>query len=225
MLRTKTMKLHSRVPLRKTSPTQYFFTKDQKLLRAYYRIRQECYRSVKGGPENFDGGENKEDIVSDILVVVKDGHVVGGGRLIGSTPEMPCKLPLEEEGFMVKDVFPELFLDRVSYCELGRIAVTPEFRDIMTINRICGELIQKAIRKGYKYQFSMAPLSTSRLYQRVSSSLNLPYPYVIHKDIAVPEKQQDITGGLKMYLGSLKLCDNYDIEMNEKAEELQLLAS
>lgn len=184
---------------------RFVFTKEKRLIDTYCSIREACYRSVKCGPQDFSGQLEASDYLSEILVLLKGNRVIGGGRLLGSSPEARLMLPVEQTDFMMKDVFPELSLEDKPYCEFGRIAVIPEYRDFDTINELCERLILRAIDKGYIYQFSMAPLGTSRLYQRVSSNLELPYPYIIHKHIPVPEKPLSETGGLKMYLGSLQL--------------------
>ena len=201
------LRRHDRLPqltVRDTSK-KLFFTKDKKLLRAYYEVRKNCYRSVADGPQDFSNQEDSYDKVADILVIVINGRVVGGARLVGSTPDVRLKLPVEQEKFMMKNVFPHLKLEKESYCEFGRIAILSQYRGAKLLEELCGKLIKKAIAKGYRYQFSMAPIIQTRCYRRVSKALELPYPYIIHKDIQVPRKPSEETGDLKMYLGSLKL--------------------
>jgi len=181
------------------------FTQNRTELDHYFIVREICYRSVSGGPTNFDGSEDELDRISDVLVVKHQGKIVGGARLVASTPDHRTLLPTEQEDFQMKDVFPDLKLKERRYCEFGRIALLEEYRGIKILEKICGALILKAIRLNYEYQFSMAPAITSRVYRKVSKNLKLPYPYTIHTGIQVPEKPNEITGGLKMYLGSLRL--------------------
>lgn len=187
--------------------TQLFFTKDNKLLSSYYKIREECYRAVENGPAAFEGREDHYDRLSDILVIVNNGHVIGGARIFGRAANSRISLPLEEDGFSMKRVFSRLDLNDMPYCEFGRMAILPEYRTLDLLQAMIDRLLKKSISRGYKYLFTMAPYVQSRCYRKIVGTLNFPYPYEIHKDIVMPRKSASECGVLKMYLSSLQFPD------------------
>jgi len=210
--------LRKRVPAlsRLNTSRKFLFTKDPTLLNKYYEIRANCYRAVEDGPSDFSYEADELDRLSDILVVIQNGYVIGGARLVASTPENPIKLPVEQDNFRMKNVFPEYNLQDKTICEFGRIAIAKEFRSFSILEGLCEHLIKKAIDKGYHYQFSMAPKAQTRCYRRVGHKLNLPYPYIVHENIDVPLKPLEETGKLKMYLGSLRLPNTIEEQTHSR---------
>lgn len=188
------------------------FTKDIQLLREYYKVRQSCYRQVPGGPRAFSGAEDQYDRSSDILVAVNKGTVVGGARIVGSTPSRRIVLPMEDENLLLKNMFPDFRLDSKSYCEYGRLAVLQEYRSLDLLRHMCAALTARAIERGYAYLFSKAPYVQILCYQKISRLLQMPRPYIIHKHINLPDKGRQETGNLKMYLASIELPNRVESE-------------
>ena len=63
------------------------------------------------GLKNFSGREDHFDLEGDIIVVRFGTRVVGGCRINYSLPQKREFLPLEQEGFYMVDMFPELKLE------------------------------------------------------------------------------------------------------------------
>ena len=167
------------------APLTYEYTTNKALLEQYYQIREECYREGLG-LENFSGAEDEYDRIGHIAIARRGNKVIGGIRLTVSTPDSTVRLPLEEEGFMMKDIFPELGLPKLNYCEITRLAVIPTFRVGDTSKELIRLMLQKAIVENCAYQFSVAPLIQARNYRMLIKQIGfLP---IIRTDIEVPEK-------------------------------------
>lgn len=183
------------------------FSKDRSLLEEYFAVREQCYRLVKDGPLNFSGQEDIFDKTADILIVRNGKKVIGGARIASSNPSFRSLLPLESEGFMMREIFPHLKLQDLSYCEFGRLAVLPQYRSAAMIENIVLTLILRAIETRHKFMFAMNPLVQARCYRKICKKLSLLKPYNIHTEMEIPQKPE-LCGNLKMYLSSLELIRN-----------------
>ncbi len=156
-------------------------TTDMQYLNQYYFIREYAYKNdlrVK----TFSGEEDAIDKRSH-LVIARRGHFcIGGARLTISTKEKPAKLPLERGDFNVHDHVP--FLSHVNYCELGRTAVLPQYRDSEALTLLFQLAIDIAHQHGCKYLFGASPPAVARLFQRTFRHLG--YRDDLRKDIPVP---------------------------------------
>jgi hypothetical protein len=185
------------------------FSKDPKLLQEYFVVRERCYRLVKDGPKDFSGHEDAFDRNADILVVRAGDSVIGGARIVSNKLAEKSSIPLESEGFKMKNIFPDLDLNKHSYCEFGRLAVLPQYRSMALIEDIVLTLIMRAIETKHKYMFAMNPLVQARCYRKICKKLRLLRPYNIHTEIEIPQKPEQC-GTLKMYLSSLELARSED---------------
>lgn len=163
----------------------YEFTTEPKLLEQYYKLREHCYREDLH-LDDFSGAEDEYDSIGHIIVVRQGDMVVGGARLVISSPENRIRLPLEEDGFLMKDLFPELDLDNVSYCEFTRFIVSPEFREGAVCKEITRRMIDSAIQEGCIYQFSIAPLLQARNSRMIGKHLGVLH--IIKNSVEVPYK-------------------------------------
>jgi len=171
----------------------YEYTTDPKLLEQYYKVREQCYREDLH-LDDFSGEEDEYDRTGHIIVARKGDVVIGGARLVISTPKNRIKLPLEEEGFQVQELFPDMNLENVGYCEFTRFVVLPEYRKGEACTEISRMLVNQAVKEGCLYQFCISPLLQSRNYRAVGK--NIGVLHVIRKDIKVPYK--DIYRNLNM---------------------------
>ena len=181
-----------------------FFTKDRNLLSGYYEVRQTCYRLVRNGPRNFCGAEDQFDQNSDILVVTLGQRVVGGARISGAGLEKERHLPLEQDGLVLDDVFPELRLSEQTYCEFSRMAILPGYRTPALVDELICSLLTMAILRGYGFLFAMSPLVQARCYRKVVKNNDFPFDFLIHDQFVLPPKSEAECGSLKMFLSSLQ---------------------
>ena len=151
----------------------------------YYQLREMCYRRDLG-IDHFDGSEDDYDRDS-IIVIAREGRkVIAGGRLTISLPSRPMVLPLEEKGFIMSELFPELKLASKVYCETTRFAIHPDFRSRAISFLINKELLKIGNKNNCFCQFSVAPLKITRNYAIIARKLGLLHKIV--EGVMVPYK-------------------------------------
>lgn len=166
------------------------FTKSPELLEQYYRIRQDCFRRDLGIDE-FDGSEDIYDRVSDIIIARIGDRCVGGARLTGNRSLAGALLPMENDSFRFSQVLSGLGLYDGNYCQCGRLALLPEFRNMDTVRGIFDGLINRCIEFDYAYAFNVASLNHARLYKRLHSSLG--FDYRVFSSVDLP-REEDFEG-------------------------------
>lgn len=184
----------------KEQKLSYEFTDDPWMIQQYYKIREKCYREDLSLPD-FNGGEDFYDKPSYIAVVRKGDRVIGGARIIISAPEGRVPLSLEEKGFMMADLFPELKLEDKSYCEFSRLAILPEHRGMDSLQELLRSLSYKAINVGCGAIFAITSIPQARCYRRMFRLLGLDFE--TRSDIKVPFKP--LYGDMKIVLSVSRL--------------------
>lgn len=106
--------------------TIYEFTNDPDKLKEYYRIRDFCFKET-WGLEVFSGDEDDHDRAGYILVANQGNRIIGGARMVLATPDNPIVLPMEEDGFSLKECVPDYDLEQQVYGEVGRFSILPQF--------------------------------------------------------------------------------------------------
>ncbi len=162
-------------------------TEDQDLIQQYYDLREKSFKERLNIPD-YSGEEDDYDRRGVIIVACIKNKVVGGARLVISTPESPIKLPLEDSTFLVKDLYPDLTLDSSSYGEITRFAVDPELMDHNVSHEISRVCVVEMINRGCKYQFSVAPILQARNSRNIARKIGVIH--VIEKNIRVPHKSE-----------------------------------
>lgn len=159
------------------------FSKQESLLKQYYKLREECFRNELG-LEAFDGTEDKYDQNGKILIV-RDGQTcVGGVRITGCSLFGRSLMPLEQKGLNISEMLPQLSLSLVPYCQWERLVLRPEYRGIDMLRGICKALIRGCASLGYHYAFNVTGIKRARLYKRVHS--NLGFDYEIYNKLEMP---------------------------------------
>src|SRR4051812_24670326 len=85
----------------------FFFTRDPRLLREYRALYEREFSGAHGEVA-FRYLPDDNDRHGHILVIVHDGRCVGGARLNLHDPSRPGSLPIELDGFSLRDRFPHL---------------------------------------------------------------------------------------------------------------------
>ena len=180
----------------------YSFTKNTKLLKQYYGVREKCFRLVRGAPKNYDGSEGMFDLAGEILLVINNDTVVGGARIVGSnSPQVSC-LPLEAEGFHLPELFPQLH-PSLKTCEIGSLAILPEYRSKARFFKLCDILVQRTLCLGYELIYIMGPMAQLRYYRGVLKQLNSVVLYEINEKFSLTSKAK--YGEKEMYAAACLL--------------------
>lgn len=167
----------------------------QKQLQQYFEVRQKTYADHLG-LKYFSGKLDWEDLNSEILLVLSGEECVGGARLTVHSDEVNPHLPLEEKGFILKELFPDLNLENATYGELSRLALLSEYRDGIQSEILYEHIGDKCKELNIKYLFSVSPYNQARRVRRVA--LSHGFGAEIFKDIRVPPKP--IYEGVEMVL-------------------------
>lgn len=141
-----------------------YFTKDEGLLQQYYKLRGDMY-ALELGLDDFPRTKDEFDDHSDILVLEKDGEVVGGVRITMKYPKSKILLPMESSNFNLEKLLPELGLPDVVYGEFSRLALLPEYRKPF-LKEIIGNIGHKGREHNARFLFAIAPLTQGRMYRK-----------------------------------------------------------
>lgn len=158
-------------------------TYDMQYLRQYFLIREYAYR-VDLGLQNFSGEEDELDLESQFIIARKGHFVVAGARLTIVPIGVDRSLPVESESFKVKEIFPALA--HYNYCELGRTAVLPQYRNGLLLDEVFRVAAEAAVESGCKFLVGASPPSVARRFRNSYNSMG--YPTTIHEDIRPPLK-------------------------------------
>ena len=149
-----------------------FFTRDQDLLNEYYEIRVNAYRT-RLGFEKFNKLETDFDKEGKILLVTKDGKVVGGMRLMFSDE---CRyFSAEHPGtqFQYEKVVRRYHDNRqvITGMEISGIAALEEGRNFLVLELLLDFASSYAVSRGYNYIYGIALLVACRLYRVIAEKL------------------------------------------------------
>ena len=148
----------------------YAVASTPQLINQYYLLLEQVYQ--KCFLESFQVSP-KEHLYNNlhgniVIAINESGKVVGGARLITSTPDFPCDLPLESNVLKLNKLFPHLNLSICAYSEWGRFVIdrdTPNKRLVSeNIARFC---VQLSVNKGSKYLFGLPTLSMKKRYEKL----------------------------------------------------------
>ena len=146
---------------------------DSGLLRQYFDLRRKSYEEDKAMHGHFNEGKpDCYDFMSSHMLGLKDGTVIGGGRLTFSTPErMP--LPSEAPKFKFSYIYPEVDLHNLSYGEIHRFVVASKYRNVSFFTLGLFWCIVLELAKYSTYWFAPSIPVKARLYRRIARKLGL----------------------------------------------------
>ena len=111
-----------------------------------------------------------------IVAINSDGIVIGGARLILSTPKNRCLLPLESPSFKLDALFPDMNLKNKIYAEWGRFIVHPGVPNKKLISE---NIARMCVIQSYKlnavYLFGMPILCMKQRYEEIFSNMSLNF--------------------------------------------------
>lgn len=170
---------------------RYFFSKDLKQLRQYYRLRKLIYAADLG--LDIDPVADMYDPMSEILTVYNRHRCVGGVRLTICNKGEDHLLPMESDDFKLRELLPDLELEHANYAEISKLILLPEYRDGEITQRIYKDINRKCRQLGVQYLFAITPYIQARRYLLSSKLLGFNIKMA---DIKIPYEQKDKYGGL-----------------------------
>jgi len=169
-------------------------------LEQYFKIRHISYREILGW-QHFSGAEEEDDRHASFVLALCEERVVGGIRLVVHSRNSSKRLPLEEEDFLLPELFPELKLTDKNYCEAGRLTMMPLFQHNQAIVGLFRCLLGLGQAHGCHYLFAVSPLVQARHYRQIFHRLGATYEI---QKIIVPDKP--LYEGTPMNMAWLNLC-------------------
>ena len=167
----------------KTNTTMINFevTRDPDLLEQYYTLREHCYREDLG-LRNFDGSEEACDRNGHVLVVHRNGRVIGGARSSSTVPS--------------GERYQELNLNESICCVWERFVLDPIHRSVKLAREFLTHLIHISNLLGYQHALILSSLRNARFYRACHTAVGVPFE--IHR--STPEFARDEFAGLEHYL-------------------------
>lgn len=198
------------------------FSRDPSLLRQYYRIRDQEFRSV-WGVKSFCDSESEYDRLGHIMIVRIGNLCIGGLRLNIKSPRKPKPLPMEIKDFWLENHFPELSRKQMTYAQTSAFALLPEFCDKKVSCEMIRRVIKKAAALNSSMLFGTSPLVNSILYRQTCVLMGLKNTQ-IREDIVLPP--YPYLEEIKLYLISIPVMDlenNHAIDHEDFTDENALL--
>jgi hypothetical protein len=152
-------------------PIVYEFTQDRALIHQYHRLLEAMYSRIYAA-QNFVA-DDVYDKLSYVLVARRGRLCLGGCRLTVREYDERWKLPLESEGFIMRDVFPELPLDSVRHGEISRFAIMEDAGDEDIFHGLCKVMYQKVIELQVHYLFAKSTYTLARNWRLIANSLGV----------------------------------------------------
>ena len=190
----------------------YRFTKDNKYIKKYYSIRK---RILGISQNDFDDEINNR---SEILIIKNKDEVLGGARLTISDPSSKKLLPMENIGFRISDLLPELKLTKELYAEYSNVVMLPSYyRSHKISHQIYKHLNRKSNQLGVRYVFVIADSLRSNIYLR--SCKKLGYPSSVLRFIEIKRTTTSNRPKRSKYIIMLDLKLKHDPLINNEEEE------
>lgn len=155
---------------RHTPKLDIFFTEDETLLQQFYELRDEIYVNENGW-KYYKGTEKKFDLSCRIIVVVSDGELVGGMRVMFSDENNFLSNELPGTQYEYRKVVRFDNRDLV-IAEISALIVKKEFRSSETKLRMFDLALKKIKEHGCHYVFGLAMIQTCRSYRDDFAKLN-----------------------------------------------------
>ena len=184
-------------------------TKNPQYLNDYYTIREACFRTDLL-LSTFDGSEDQYDKEGYILIARDGDRCIGGARINGCSPNAVTHLPIENDNFIVKDLFPDLSLEEHAYCQWTRLALLPEYRTMEAVRNLCLSLPKASAELGFKYAFNVAGSARARLYRRILALDGIDYKICNHVKIPAEPGFNDLE-----HLLSIAILDENPLETSK----------
>lgn len=151
------------------------------IIKRYYDLLTNIYRKKIVNDFHISKDEDIYNRTYGHFITVRKGdQLIGGARVIYSTPTKRCLLPLESSSFTLASKLPELFLGEKRYAEWGRLIVDPVFAEkkIITEN-IARTCVNLAFKHDCNYLFGLPIIPMEARYTSIFNRMNLRFEQAI----------------------------------------------
>jgi hypothetical protein len=152
------------------------------LIRQYYALLEKIYQERFSKAFQVTAKEHWfNNQYGKIIVALDEGHtVIGGARVIISSPAHRCLLPLESDLLKLDHRFPHMNLNQCVYSEWGRLIVSSETEEKSIVSENISKICLR-ISLSYDCHFQFG-LTISKLKQRIEDilkNMNLEYREIL----------------------------------------------
>ncbi len=183
-------------PYDKNIPVTYELTEDPGILHQYYLLRKAMYdKTFKTNDYNW--GEDHYDRLSYIIVARRGNLCLGGCRLIVREPDEQWALPMESDNFKLRELFPDLNLDKLRHAEVSRFAVMEDSGEEGIIHGLYKELYKLITSSNIHYVFVKSPYPMARNWRMVANSFGVKTTRIIDN---VHPTDNTLSSDIKWYL-------------------------
>lgn len=162
-------------------PIEFTVRRDTQALQQYYSLRERCYRQELQLAA-FDGSEDEQDRKGLILLILSNGHCVGGARI---SPQVTLASQLEL-----------VTLNHGTCCMWERLVIDPTVRTVYLVREFVVHLINATRDNGFENAMVLSSLRNARFYRRCHTAVGIDFK--IHRP--VPHCAVGAFAGLEHYL-------------------------
>jgi len=176
----------TRTPLAQ-EPIVYEFTDDRALLHQYYRLREIMYRKMFE-TDKFVGEEDVHDKLSHILIARRGKLCIGGCRLTIREADEMFALPMENDTFKLRQIFPGMPLTQVRHGEISRYAILDADEEKLEVmHTMCRLIVEKGAQSDLGFIFVKSTLPMARNWRRIGQTSCGLQNIRICTEVKVPE--------------------------------------
>lgn len=165
-------------------PVIFEFTTDKGLLHQYYRLRDQVFgRDLEHS--DGSGGADIHDKISEILVARRGKLLIGACRLTVREGDESFLLPMETDEFKLRDIFPDLPLNKERHAAISKFAILEEHRQQDILQGLCKLMFDKVISSDTHYVFVRTTRILARNWRMIANSFGADHTRICD-EITVP---------------------------------------
>lgn len=170
--------------MKSPEPVIYEFTSDKGYLHQYYRLRCQLFGRDLMTSEEI--GADIHDKISEILIARRGRLVIGACRLTVREGDEQFLLPMEEENFQLRKVFPHLPLNKERHAVISKFAILEEHRQLDILQGLCQVMFEKVIASDIHYLFARGRnYVLARNWRLIANSFGAKHTQIC-KDVEMP---------------------------------------
>lgn len=183
-------------PYSKNESVVYEFTQDPALLLQYYCLRQTRYDRVFK-VAGYNWGEDYYDKLSHILIARRGNLCIGGCRLVIREGDEAWSLPMEIDGFSLRESLPDLPLNKVRHAELSRLTILDDCGDDNILTGLYKAMYDRIINSDIHYLFVVSVYHMARNWRLVANNFGVKTTRIV-EDMYLTDSALDPS--IKWYL-------------------------
>lgn len=193
------------------------FTRDPALLYQYNLIYEKEFKAVHNA-HNYRQVVDEHDRHAHFLIIRIGNLCVGGARMSTKSPRQPQALPIEFNDFKIENHFPQLKKKEMTYGQVGRICLLPDFRGGDITRRMFWHIHRKAVALGWSNIYATAAAFNARMIRKHCLAIGLKETK-IHTEIELPP--YPMCEEIKMYFLSIGINKAIIASANEPVTDLK----